>query len=346
MIAEGRAHEAAALLAACVGANRGGLLLRLTLQNALAAADDATAMLGVARETVRLYPDAAAAAVALGDALRAAGYLPAGIAEYQRALRLDPNLAIARAGLGSAWMDAGEAEKALEAWRGLAPEDWPLLARKIAEAEAVLKEPRSDARYVRHLFDQFAPDYEGRMLDHLHYRAPMILRELGDLLALGASAPHAILDLGCGTGLMGAAVRDWAGRLDGADLSPIMVQKARTRGIYDELEVADIVDRVAACKRSYDLVFAADTLVYLGELSPFFGNLSRELSPCGHFLFTVESKDGEGFELGPKRRWRHSEAYLRTAADNAGLELAALVTCVPRMEAGNPVEGFAVALRG
>ena len=39
--------------------------------------------------------------------------------------------------------------------------------------------------------------------------------------------------------------------------------------------------------------------------------MRRRLLPDGYFLFTVEKAEGDGFELGPKRRWRHSEAYLR-----------------------------------
>jgi predicted TPR repeat methyltransferase len=345
LIAEDRADEAAALLAACVDANRGGLLLRLTLQKAHAAMGDAAAALAVARETAQLNPNAAPAALALGDALRMAGYLPAAIGEYQRTLRLDRDLDGARVGLGSAWLDAGEAENALAAWRGLATEDWPLLAEKIAGAEAALSRQRSDPRYVRHLFDQFAPDYDARMITHLHYRAPAIMREFGDMLALGGGAPYEILDLGCGTGLMGVALRDWASRLDGIDLSPTMVHKARERGIYDELAVADIMDWLAACERRYALVAAADTLVYLGELSALFAEIARVLSPGGHFLFTVEKKNGDGFALGPKRRWHHSESYLRLVAGSAGLELAGLIGCELRREAGVPVEGLAVALR-
>jgi predicted TPR repeat methyltransferase len=52
-----------------------------------------------------------------------------------------------------------------------------------------------------------------------------------------------------------------------------------------------------------------------------------------------------GFELGPKRRWRHSETYLRALAAQHGYEIAGLLAASPRTEAGTPVEGFAVALR-
>jgi predicted TPR repeat methyltransferase len=344
LIAEGRASEAAALLTACVTANRGGLLLRLALQNALVAAGDLQAALDAARETAQLYPSVAPAALALGDVLRGASYLPAAIAEYQRALRIDSDLVNAQIGLGLAWLDAGEAEKALEAWRGVETADWPSLAEKTAEAQAILSSARSDARYVRHLFDQFSTDYDARMVTQLQYRAPAILRELGEMIGLGSGAPYAILDLGCGTGLMGAAVRDWASRLDGVDLSPSMVQKARERGIYDELVVSDVIDMLAACSRRYDLIFAADTLVYLGDLSALFADVAHVLAPGGHFLFTAESKASEGFELGPKRRWLHSENYLRQSAQSAGLAVAGLVACAPRCEAGIPVEGVAAAL--
>jgi predicted TPR repeat methyltransferase len=68
------------------------------------------------------------------------------------------------------------------------------------------------------------------------------------------------------------------------------------------------------------------------------------LAPGGCFLFTVERADGEGYELGPKRRWRHSEAYLRRLAEQTGFTIAGFVAAAPRQEANRPVEGFAVAL--
>ena len=54
---------------------------------------------------------------------------------------------------------------------------------------------------------------------------------------------------------------------------------------------------------------------------------------------------GEGYELGPKRRYRHSEAYLRQEAASTGLEVMGLLDCSPREEARVAVAGFAVALQ-
>jgi predicted TPR repeat methyltransferase len=339
LLEEGNAAAAAACLEALIGEGHGGLLARLTLARALTAAGEAEKAVATARETASLHPEVAEAALGLGAALLAGEKLPLAIAEFQRALRLDSENAEARYLLGCAWLEAGEPEPALAAFEAL--EGMPGLAERIAEAQAMKARPRSDAGYVRHLFDQFSADYDSRMLGQLSYQAPVILRELAALVLPGETG-LTVLDLGCGTGLSGAAFRDRALRLVGIDLSPAMIAKARSRGVYDDLTVADIEAGLGI--ETYDLVVAADTLVYLGDLEPAFAKVAAALKSGGTFLFTVESKDGDGFEIGPKRRWRHSEPYLRTQAAAHGFSVAGLMACVPRHEAHVPVNGYAVAL--
>ena len=339
LIASGQAAQAARDLRARLIAGRGGLLARLTLIKALLADHDAQAALAEAREAVSLNPNVAIAVLALGEALLAADMLPTAIAEFQRALRMDPGLTRARELVASAWLQAGEADKALENLREL--DDPP--AEMIAAAQAIKTAARSDAGYVRHLFDQFSADYDTRMIRQLSYAGPQILLDLADMVMPGREA-MSILDLGCGTGLAGAVFRPLASRLDGVDLSPAMIEKARARGIYDHLAVADLETALGTPGAVYDLILAADTLVYLGDLATAFRGAAQRLAPEGYFLFTTEAKDGEGFELGPKRRWRHSDAYLRATAQSAGLQVVGLVAATPRHEANQPVEGFAVAL--
>jgi predicted TPR repeat methyltransferase len=342
LIAQGRAKEAATLLFDLIEEGRGGLLARFTLARALLAANDAGEAVRVARETALLNPSVAMAAVSLGEALWVAGALPTAIGEFQRALRLDPSLDEARFGLGRAWLDAGEPEKALEAFEEVESASDELKSA-VGQAEAAKDQPRSDARYVRHLFDQFSTDYDSRMRGQLGYRAPEILREMASMVLLQQSR-LSILDLGCGTGLAGVVFKPMAARLDGVDLSPAMIEKARALGIYHALAVADIESGLGTFNRQYDLILAADTVVYLGDLGRLFAGITNCLADDGMFLFTVEKKDGGGFERGPKRRWRHSESYLREAATHAHLNISGLIACSPRMEAGVPVDGLAVAL--
>ncbi len=338
LIASGRAQDAARDLRARLDAGRGGLLARLTLVKALLAAGDVQDALMEAREAASLNPSVAVAVLALGEALLAADALPTAIAELQRALRLDPDLIQARELIASAWLRAGEADRALEYLNAL--ENPP--AEMIAACHAIKTASRSDAGYVRHLFDQFSADYDERMIGHLAYAAPQILFELANMVMPGQIGLH-ILDLGCGTGLAGAVFKPFAVRLDGVDLSPAMIEKARARNIYDDLAVQDLTTALGAKGPPYDLILAADTLVYLGDLKPVFEAAYARLAPDGHFLFTVEKAAEEEFELGPKRRWRHSEAYLRKLAQEAGFSVSGFVAAAPRREANAPVEGFAVA---
>jgi predicted TPR repeat methyltransferase len=344
LLAQGRAGDAARLLRRRLQERGGGLLLQLTLQKMLVASGDKSGALELARETAHTNPNAAPAALGLGEALLAAGQLPSAIGEFQRALRLDPDLWDARFALGRAWLDAGEAEKALDAFATIpaaaAPEEF---ADRVAAAQAMRAAQRSDPRYVRHLFDQFSSDYDSRMLGQLGYAAPGILRQLAEFVGVGDHMR--ILDLGCGTGLAGEAFRERVARLEGIDLSPAMIEKARARGIYNALSVGDLEETLARDAGGYDLILAADTLVYLGDLTKVMDGAVRTLAPGGFFLFTVEATDGEGFVLGPKRRWRHSDSYLRSEAVRAGLDVVGFMNCRPRSEAGIPVEGFAVAMQ-
>jgi len=344
LVAQGRLADAVSFLRRRIESGRGGLLARILYVRTLISAGQKSAALAVAQETSRINPETAAAASVHGEALLALDLPAPAIAEYQRALRLDPDLVEARFHLGVGWLMAGEPDKALEAFAALPQGAVPNMREWIAEAEALRAKPRAAPGYVRHLFDQFSADYDERMRGQLTYRAPEILRELKEMTMPGRKG-LAVLDLGCGTGLSGVAFKDVAARLDGIDLSPQMVIKARARNVYANLAVDDIERALGTAPPGpYDLILAADTLVYLGDLAPVVVGAAAWLKSGGFFLFTVEAKEGEGFELGPKRRWRHSDPYLRDVAAKAGLSVAGMLQCVPRTEAGEPVAGFAVAL--
>jgi predicted TPR repeat methyltransferase len=347
LIAAGKPRDAIALLNSLIEESRGGVLTRVTLGRAQLAAGDAKAALATLREANFLAPNLPLTAIALGEALLASGALPTAVAEFQRALRLDPESGEAHWHLAQAWLDAGEPDKAKDhlneakARGGRLDSD---IVSAMTEADEMAKAPRSAAGYVRHLFDQFSADYDQRMIGSLGYRVPQILFELSALVG----APNQdidILDLGCGTGLCGEVFKTAARRLVFVDLSPKMIDKARERKIYDELVVGDVEHYLKSTRDVFDLCLAADVLVYLGDLRGVVSGVAKHLRRGGLFLLTVEAASDDGFALGPKKRWQHSEPYLREIADDAGFEVAGLLSCVPRHDAGLPISGFAVALR-
>jgi predicted TPR repeat methyltransferase len=320
-------------------------MTRLALGRAHLAAGNIDAALAELRIASDLGPGIADAALALGQALFAAGHLPAAVAEFERALRLDPAFDPARHALGSAWLEGGEPDRATEILSALAQGPFATdAAEKLSLARAMKESKRSPPGYVRHLFDQFSSDYDARMLGALGYRGHLILRELADLVLMKREGLD-ILDLGCGTGLAGAVFAPMARRLDGVDLSPRMIEQARARGIYSHLAVGDLETALTEKDAFYDLILAADTLVYIGDLAPVFGGARHRLKPSGFLLATFEKKDDSGYELGPKRRYRHGEDYLRQEAARSGFDIMGLLHCTPRTDANKPVEGWAAALQ-
>src|SRR5690606_27509500 len=150
-----------------------------------------------------------------------------------------------------------------------------------------------------------------------------LLREAVAEVCRAAGRPMrfaAALDLGCGTGLAGAAFRDCADRMCGVDLSPRMIERARAKGIYDRLEVGDLLQGLAA-EEALDLVLAADVFVYVPDLAPVAAAVARRLAPGGLFAFTVETHDGDGVLLGASLRYAHGGPHVREALAGAGLAI-------------------------
>ncbi len=203
------------------------------------------------------------------------------------------------------------------------------------------------ADYVKGLFDQYAGHFDRHLVGVLGYRTPALLVSM-----LQAAAPadfDAALDLGCGTGLCAHLLRPMARRLAGVDLSEKMLDKAHEAGLYDELACADIVDWLARRQAEWDLVLAADVLVYIGELAPLFGGVAQALRPGGWFAFSVESAGAEdpgaGYAITASNRFAHAPGYVRACAAAAGFEVAAMREAALRKEHGADVAGMLFLLR-
>jgi predicted TPR repeat methyltransferase len=207
--------------------------------------------------------------------------------------------------------------------------------------------PMSEA-YVRRLFDQYAGRYDTALTEHLRYRGPAILLEaVAQVMRDAGRAMHfaAMLDLGCGTGLAGTAFRPFTDRLVGVDLSPAMIAKAEEKGIYDRTAVAGFADflaAAAAAQERYDLVLAADVLVYVNDLVPLMASIGKILGPGGLVAFTTETHAGDGVKLLPTLRFAHGETYLRELLGANGLTVRHLAKTSVRSEKGEPVEGLVV----
>src|SRR5918994_355901 len=273
------------------------------------------------REALFLDSGDADTTVELADALSASGDPLAAVEALQPLLRRAPELASGQLALGRAWLELGERKKAITALQrclDAGPADPPAVQALIDRIEGDPTETMSHA-YVRALFDRYAERFDEDLTIRLKYQAPQVLRAMVDQLPGIVPGGMDVLDVGCGTGLAGVAFRSLAGRLHGSDLAPRMVEKARRRGVYDHLEVAELIEGIARTPSAWDLVVAADVLVYVGDLAPVMDAARVGLCSGGFFCATVEQCAGDGFALGPSRRYAHSAAYIRRIATEAGL---------------------------
>ena len=192
--------------------------------------------------------------------------------------------------------------------------------------QSVDRPPRS---HVSNLFDLYADRFDEHLQGELAYQAPS---QLAALLAEHAAQPGGwrVLDLGCGTGLVGAALTGRCSDLVGVDLSAGMLAKAEARGGYHRLMQGDVLQVMEAEPAAgFDAVIAADVFIYVGKVDEVVAQAKRLLAPGGLLAFTVESMEAaepapteverqRGHRLERSGRYTHAEAHLRELAARHG----------------------------
>ncbi len=264
---------------------------------------------------------------------------------------LTPRFATAWFALGAIRDQLGDRAGAIAAFekaRDADPQDYHGARLQLARLGSGEPAPAMTESYVRRLFDQYAARFDTTLTERLAYRAPELLREaVEDVVRAAGRPPHfsAMLDLGCGTGLSGAAFRPLADRLVGVDLSPAMVAQATTKGLYDLLVTSDLstfLAEEAGREATYQLVLAADVFVYVNDLAPIFAAAGRVLPPDGVFAFTVETHSADGVRLLPTLRYAHGAPYIHRMLAVAGLSPARVIEATVRNEKAAPVDSLVV----
>jgi predicted TPR repeat methyltransferase len=293
---------------------------------------------------VALNPDYADARINLGNILRESGRLAEAAGHYERALTLKPHFAEAWLGYGKTLQGLKRSDQAIAAYRSaLSQGADPQVARFYLASLGA--EPVPDAappHLVARAFDQDAKRYD-QNVGALRYRPPDLLFDV--IAPLVPPRKLDILDLGCGTGLLGARLHPLARTLAGVDLSANMLKVAQRRGIYHRLDRADLVEFLQAQCGSFDLAAAADVLVYIGDLTRVFGGARRALRDNGLFACSVQAGEQEDFVLRATLHYAHSEAYLRRLADEHGFIVETIESRVIRQQGGLDVTGQLAVLR-
>ena len=250
---------------------------------------------------------------------------------------------------------AGDIDAAVEAYRKVLeidPEDHGGAAVRIASMGRGETPPKAPDAYVETLFDQHAEVFEDMLVEQLGYAVPMMVRQRLQALSLGPF--QRLLDLGCGTGLTGEALRDMIDDMTGIDISENMVELAHEKELYETLYVAELEDFLEDNDdEAFDLVTATDVLPYLGALEPLFFGAAENMAAGGLLIFSSETLPADvlgerPYMVGPHQRFAHSETYVRQRLDATGFDVVEVTDINVRMQDGNPTPGhlFIARLRG
>ena len=142
----------------------------------------------------------------------------------------------------------------------------------------------ADPREVAHRYDEWAGTYEAD-LAAWDYRAPAVVAEL-------ARAHHpdagSVLDVGCGTGLVGKELRarGFAGRIIGLDISPSSLRVAGEGAAYDRLEQADLQRPLDLEDDVVEVLVCAGVMTYLPEVEAVWREFARVVRSTGLVVVT------------------------------------------------------------
>ncbi len=134
-------------------------------------------------------------------------------------------------------------------------------------------------------YDSFAEAYAATNENNLvnaYYERPAMLALAGDV------AGRRILDAGCGSGPLLAALRDRGAIVTGIDKSAGMLEVARRRlGDGAELQVAELGGPLPFPDDAFEDVTASLVLHYLEDWGPALAELRRVLKPSGRLIVSV-----------------------------------------------------------
>ncbi|NBE56754.1 class I SAM-dependent methyltransferase [Streptomyces boluensis] len=143
----------------------------------------------------------------------------------------------------------------------------------------------NDAGQANH-YDSFAEAYTAENENNLinaYYERPAMTALAGEVTG------HRILDAGCGSGPLSAALRDRGAEVTGIDSSAAMLALARRRlGADADLRLGDLREPLPFADGAFDGVVASLVLHYLEDWGPTLAEFRRVLRPGGRLIVSVD----------------------------------------------------------
>lgn len=126
-----------------------------------------------------------------------------------------------------------------------------------------------------------------------------------------------------------------------------MLKHAEEHGVYTELKHIGIESYLDQTDQQFDIIFATDVLVYMGDLEALFKKVAAHLKKGGLFAFSTElaeNKEGN-FVLRNSGRFAQSDDYILKLAKLCKLKKMINSKINVRMGHNEPIPGRLYILR-
>ncbi len=179
---------------------------------------------------------------------------------------------------------------------------------------------------ARRLYGDWATSYDQELVEENHYTGPelaaaVLARELAD-------RNTRIIDIGCGTGLVGEHLKAHGfSTIDGLDLVPEMLAVAGKKGAYRRLIEADLLKGAPLPANSYDAAISVGTFTH-NHIGPAgLDEVLRLVRPGGLFvvMINVEAYASDGYEPTFDQLMKADRCRIRTVEEGILFQTTGLV---------------------
>jgi len=204
--------------------------------------------------------------------------------------------------------------------------------------------PQQPAQMAHTLFESMAANFDQHLVGNLGYRLPKIVAD--HLVQRWPDKQFNLLDLGCGTGLLGICLAPLQGYMIGVDLSLKMLEQAAKHNVYYRFHNVNLRDALRETPAGeYEAIACLDALPYLGDMQALLPDAARILKDGGVFVFSCEQASESGDDLvlsTATQRYAHKRSHVEALCRHHGLQPQTQELTI-RYEGGEPVPGFWIA---
>ncbi len=320
------------------------------------------------REAIKINPKYAKAHYKVAGIFQKLKNFSQALNDYQRAVELDPSYSEAQYYFADLIKSQGDVEKAVEvSSKAFAVgEEYQILEGNIIletqgvslssfeEKDSIIATTKDEflaaaltgktpettpPDYVRYFFDEFSKRFEEHLVSNLQYKVPQLMRDTCDAVLPTDYRFKNALDLGCGTGLSGESFISSVDRLSGVDLSSKMIEKAKEKKIYDAFYESDLLEFLSKSDEKFDLIIAADVLIYLGDPAPLFKSVQDVAEDGAIFVLSTENSNDGDYQIRQTGRYAHNNSFMEKLAEGIGFELLLRESVELRKEKEKWVDG-------